>query len=34
MEGYNGGTISKPLNNPSLYYKSSEGIWRDTTPTH
>jgi len=25
--------ISNPLNNASLYYKSSEGIWRDTTPT-
>jgi hypothetical protein len=23
--------ISNPLNNASLYYKSSEGIWRDTT---
>jgi hypothetical protein len=25
--------ISNPLNNASLYYKSSEGIWRDTTAT-
>jgi len=25
--------ISNPLNNASLYYKSNEGIWRDTTPT-
>jgi hypothetical protein len=25
--------ISNPLNNGSLYYKSSEGIWRDTTAT-
>ena len=23
--------ISSPINNASLYYKSSEGIWRDTT---
>jgi hypothetical protein len=25
--------ITSPVNNASLYYKSSEGIWRDTTPT-
>jgi hypothetical protein len=25
--------ISNPVNNASLYYKLSEGIWRDTTPT-
>jgi hypothetical protein len=24
--------ITSPVNNASLYYKSSEGIWRDTTP--
>jgi hypothetical protein len=25
--------ITSPVNNASLYYKLSEGIWRDTTPT-